>query len=477
MRNIGHFSVIATLSACAASSAVGQAGNLQGIVVDSLGKPVARALVFGGNPFRETQTGTNGRFRLEMIAGRSCSLEVIHRGFTVQQRFEYCPDTAIRLVLRPVVRTDHSFDDLRNRCGMRSTEPCTDPDGIPFLAISAGQSHSCGISVDSIAWCWGDGRNGQLGTGRREVVRFPQRVSGDTRFADIATGGSFTCARTAGGQVYCWGNERTVPGWPHQAEGPALVRLPEPATSLAVGRRHACTITTNGTASCWGWNVDGETGIGTSGIAQSIVPYPMPVFTDRRFISLSAGLGFTCGVTTDHSVMCWGSNVDHILGLSAPERCGDVGSVACASRPVDVSIAERIVQLSSGTGHACALSETAAVYCWGANFSGQAGVAGASTLSSPTKLDLRLDDRVVAISSGGIQTCAITSRQLAYCWGADLLSVGQNDVRRERVEPMLAASATRLRRVSVGQAHVCGIDTGGRLRCWGDTILGALGIR
>ena len=174
--------------------------------------------------------------------------------------------------------------------------------------------------------------------------------------------------------------------------------------------------------------------------------------------------------------MCWGSNVDHILGPTAPERCGDVGSVPCSSLPVDVSLPERVVQLSSGTGHACALTETAALYCWGANQSGQAGIVGRSTLNSPAKLDFRLDGSVVAISSGGIQTCAITSRQLAYCWGADLLSIGQNDTRHGQIEPTLVARGAKVQQVSVGQAWVCALSSG-TLLCWGDTILGALGIR
>jgi alpha-tubulin suppressor-like RCC1 family protein len=458
-------------------TAAAQTGVLNGVVVDSAGKPVARAQVFGGNPTRETQTGPNGRFRLAMTEASSCSIEVHHRAGLATHRFEPCPDTTIRIVLRRAPRPAHSFVDLRDRCGMRATEPCTDPDGLRFIALSAGQSHTCGVSVDSIAYCWGDGRTGQLGTDKREISRFPQRVPGDLRFASIATGGAFTCARSADGQIYCWGNERTVPGWPHQPEGPSRVRLTEPAASLTVGRRHACTLTADGKASCWGWNVDGETGVGTSGIDQSMVPHPTPVLTERRFTSLSAGLGYTCGVTTDKSVMCWGSNIDRILGDSAPERCGDVGSVQCSPRPIDISLPERVVQLSAGTGHACALSEAATVYCWGANSSGQSGMSGLITVVAPTKVNLRLEGRVVALSSGGLQTCAVTSRQVGYCWGADLLSAGHNNIRNDVVEPTPAARGAPLRHISVGQSYACALTTNGHLLCWGDTILGALGIR
>lgn len=472
--------VSSTLLIPPVSTAAGQAGILQGVVVDSLGKPIARAQVFGGNPFRETQTGPDGRFRLARTEGRACSLEVIHRGsYAARQQFEPCPDTAIRIVLRRVTQSSSSFESLRDRCGTRANEPCTDRDGLRFIAISSGQSHSCGIASDHSAYCWGDGRNGQLGHGRREISRFPQRVRREIRFVSITAGGAFTCALSAEGLVFCWGNERTVPGWPTPSEGPVHVRLPEPASAITAGRRHACVLSADGRTSCWGWNVDGETGTGSSGIEQSMVSTPTPVVTNARFESLSAGFGFTCGVTTDRGVMCWGSNVDHVLGLTAPERCGDVAGVWCSSRPINVQLPEPITQVSSGTAHACALSDRGAVYCWGANASGQVGVIRSSVTSVPTPslVDLSVvPDRVIALSSGGLQTCALSSAQLAYCWGADALGFGQNTT-GDHAGPSLAAGGMRLRAISAGQVHTCALDTSNRLRCWGDTILGALGVR
>lgn len=455
-----------------------QARVLQGIVVDSVGQPIARAMVMSANAV--TETGVGGRFRITVPDAGSCLLDVLQRGFQrARLLFDVCPDTMLRVILRRATARTPSFEDLRDRCGTRATQPCSDPQNIRFIAISSGQSHACGIAADSSAWCWGDGRNGQLGDSRREVSRFPQRVPGDQRFVSMAAGGKFTCSRTAHGEVVCWGDERTVPGWPQQAAGPVLVRLPEPATSLTAGRRHACVLNAVGQASCWGWNVDGETGIGSSGIAQPIVPHPTPVATDARFTSLSAGFGFTCGVTSDAGVMCWGSNVDHILGPSAPERCGDIAPVPCSSRPLAIALPERMIQVSSGTAHACALSERGTVQCWGANFAGQAGVfrTGAASVPAPALVELPAQARAVALSSGGIQTCALTSTQLAYCWGADNLNFGQDVARSDEMRPRVAASGLRLRTVSVGQVHICALDMSNRLRCWGDTTLGRLGVR
>ena len=308
-------------------------------------------------------------------------------------------------------------------------------------------------------------------------VAVSTRVLGHLRFATIRAGGAFTCARTADGQVFCWGRERAVPGWPNQPDGAVRVALDRPATLLTVGRRHVCVLDTEGRASCWGWNVDGETGTGTSGIDQSMIAVPTAVATEARFTSLSAGENFTCGVTTEARVLCWGSNVDHVLGLTAPERCGHVAAVSCSSRPVAIALPDRITQLSSGSAHVCALSERATVRCWGANTSGQAGVFSPGVPSVPTATAVALNiGQVVSLSSGGIQTCALTSVRRVFCWGADQTNYGR-DAGTTDFSPRPVAEGIQFQAISAGQVHACGLDTGGRVRCWGDTMLGALGIR
>jgi alpha-tubulin suppressor-like RCC1 family protein len=191
---------------------------------------------------------------------------------------------------------------------------------------------------------------------------------------------------------------------------------------------------------------------------------------------LSAGFGFTCGVTTERGVLCWGSNVDRILGPTAAEQCGDVASIPCSSRPVSIAFPEPAVQLSSGTGHACAVSESGTVYCWGANTSGQVGIPDPAIKTVPIPARVGLPD-ATHVSSGGIQTCALTAAQLAYCWGADALTFGRNSGPENHAGPTLAAVGQPLRAISAGQIHVCALDTNRRLLCWGDTALGALGIR
>ena len=370
-----------------------------------------------------------------------------------------------------------SLGAQRPVCGTRTTAACTAP-GLTFQAISAGFAHSCGVTPDGVAYCWGDGRKGALGNGRRQVSRLPQRVIGQYAFVEVGAGGDFTCARTADSQVFCWGGERPVPGWPELSDVPRAVTLPKPATAMAVGRRHVCVLDSEGIAYCWGWNVDGETGGGTSGIDAAMVATPTPVDTDARFKNLSAGLGFTCGVTLEGTVRCWGTNIDRIVGEQAADRCGEITPIPCATRPVAVPIPELASTVSAGTSHACVLTVSGRVFCWGSNGSGQVGAygPGVPSVPVPSEVTIKRQGPFLSVSSGGVHSCALTTSRRVYCWGAYDFA-GNDQAGAEALAPTLAAGGTQFRAISAGQLHACGLDIKGRVLCWGDTINGALGVR
>ena len=47
----------------------------------------------------------------------------------------------------------------------------------PFVAITAGDSHSCGLTAAGIVYCWGENSYGQLGNGSSARSQTPQRVA------------------------------------------------------------------------------------------------------------------------------------------------------------------------------------------------------------------------------------------------------------------------------------------------------------
>ena len=365
----------------------------------------------------------------------------------------------------------------RSRCGTPLTGACEDRGDLRFVAISAGHTHTCALTRDGTAWCWGDGRKGSLGDGSILVHRWPQRVDTPARFIEIGAGGDFTCGRTREGAIYCWGTERPVPGWPNVARAPVKVVTSIAATALTAGRRHACVLDAESRASCWGFNVDAETGTGSAGLDAPMIPSPTPVAGNHTFRSLSAGSGFTCGLTTDAAVFCWGSNVDGSVGESAKDRCGDVASVACSLTPVSVPLDGKVLGVSAGTSHACAVTDEGAVLCWGSNASGQFGFVDPKTpiIRSPKRIEFERGTKMRSVHAGGVQSCATSDREQLFCWGADSKSLTNLAHWAHELRPRLVGD--RFHAVTAGQSHYCVIDRSGRARCWGESILGALGPR
>ena len=79
--------------------------------------------------------------------------------------------------------------------------------GLSFRTISAGALHTCGLSTNDVAYCWGSNRFGQLGR-PIERVATPTPVNGLTGVGTLALGpnSSHTCALTGTGSAFCWGN-------------------------------------------------------------------------------------------------------------------------------------------------------------------------------------------------------------------------------------------------------------------------------
>ena len=77
--------------------------------------------------------------------------------------------------------------------------------GEVFSEIAVGGDHSCALTKDGAAWCWGRNDSGELGDGSTTLSSTPVPVTGDITFATIAAGSFHTCALTPKGLAYCWG--------------------------------------------------------------------------------------------------------------------------------------------------------------------------------------------------------------------------------------------------------------------------------
>src|SRR5258706_3098756 len=96
--------------------------------------------------------------------------------------------------------------------GLVSLFACNDASGPPdtsnrehWMTLSAGVYHSCGITADGSAFCWGLNPSGALAYGDATVASVrPVRVLTDLRFTSISVGGAFSCGLSRANRSYCW---------------------------------------------------------------------------------------------------------------------------------------------------------------------------------------------------------------------------------------------------------------------------------
>jgi alpha-tubulin suppressor-like RCC1 family protein len=312
---------------------------------------------------------------------------------------------------------------------------------LSFRQISGGGSHTCGVTTDNRAYCWGFNRDGQLGIGTNTGP-------------ETGPYGSYSATPVA-------------------VVGTLSFR------QVSAGYYHTCGVTTDYRAYCWGWNVEGRLGDGSTTNRLR----PTPVAGGRQFRLVDAGAFGTCGVTTDNQAYCWGWNREGQLGVgtnTGPETCtipvsGGTITTPCSTRPVAVRGGLQFRQVAAAAGtHTCGVTTDNRAYCWGANYAGQLG--------DSTEVVRRLEPSRVAgarqfrqVDVGGGHTCGVTTGDRAFCWGGGRTGQLGNGKTYKSFWPRRVAGGLYFDRISAGQVHNCGETTDNRAYCWGNNELGGLG--
>ncbi len=258
-----------------------------------------------------------------------------------------------------------------------SSSPVTVTGLPPVVAVSAGFLHTCALTSTGDTWCWGFDFDGQLGDGRVGTgsvtpvdSTVPVQVQGTPAggFVQIAAGGFFSCGRTSGGAVWCWGsnsNGQLGDNDPNTALSTTPVQvigLAAPVASLVAGQYHACALLTTAIVQCWGDGGGGRLGDG-SGDGQDA---PITVQGLSGVLVIAADVDDTCAVMGDRSVRCWGLNTMGELGTAR-------SVMGFALTPVAVPGLPSTASLALGGHHGCALGTDTTLWCWGSNLYGEVG--------------------------------------------------------------------------------------------------------
>ena len=350
--------------------------------------------------------------------------------------------------------------------------PAVSDDELQFVQVVAGSDHSCALTNDGRAFCWGPMlRLGYAAQPPAEFAPEPFEIDTDLRFQFLSAGVWSSCGVGTSGATYCWGQgvggtfgndsfPRAVPGAPDftalahaelkcglDAAGAAYcwgdVAAPVPGgvlfTRFSVGAYHSCGLAADGAAYCWGLNTLGQLGIDSVNqpchVGAACNTTPTLVAGGARFTDIAAGVTHTCGVTTAGGLLCWGENTYGQLGT------GDRVERRVPTGVLDSSAYRAVV---AGEYYTCALTVTSGARCWGKN---QQGLLGVDTLADPAcaVIDAQCNWRPAPVRGGYVfrslaagrqHACGIVDAGSVYCWGEGRLAQLGDSLRRDSPVPV-----------------------------------------
>ncbi len=368
------------------------------------------------------------------------------------------------------------------------------PGGATWSAVSAGYRYTCGVTADGRGHCWGWNNNTRLATiDTGSLVRVPSEVRGGSRWRSIDSGYQHTCGVTTGGVVLCWGYNF----YGQLGSGTSLGAYLSPTTvsaatglahgsvrSVSVASMHTCAVTNANRAYCWGYNANGQLGLGHTTSPQTS---PQPVVAvaglgTSEVASIQASPFGACAVSSSKDVYCWGYNADGQLGEGTTTS-------STSPRPVTTSSGMpqgAIEHLATSTFGACAVDGSHDVWCWG---DGSDGLMGDGTSAQdrvvPTQT-IRLPEGVtvaaIALARYAFNPslnpwmgCVLTTAGQPWCWRTgDNVTIARS-MGLAAPSLMTPPSGRTWAQMTAGWSHSCALDTTATVWCWGDNEYGQLG--
>ena len=291
-----------------------------------------------------------------------------------------------------------------------------------MVEVSAGAWSTCSLKETGQIWCWGGGAAGQLGSGTdvcqnqgsggiscADASNYPPvQVSlpmGKTAVSLSDANQGHFCAILNTGEGLCW-------GWNNHGE---------------LGDGTVCTggdyWSDNNNPSPAGCNSQ-------NGRYTPVIVDDSNFPTNSSFISISMGLYHTCGIIDNNDLYCWGYNDNGQLGI---------GTTDFQNYPTPQLVDSNVIAVSTGNNHACALYESQTIKCWGANTEGQLGTGNMFYQHTPTAINLSSNISLISIESAYNSNCAISEDFIPICWGANQFgqigNFDENDIRQENPLP------------------------------------------
>lgn len=360
-----------------------------------------------------------------------------------------------------------------------------------WVAVSAGSDHTCGIRAiaanEQRLYCFGNGASGRLGTGNNSSTSSPTEVDGAfTDWVSVSAGGSHTCAVRNTGALYCFGSN-TSKQLARASGGSSNVPVqPDQLFSdwqmVTTGDSHTCGIRSPGALYCWGKNSEHQA-VPSQDPATATIATVTAVGGVNDWVTVSASVtayafspGTTCGRHATGLVECWGNNTRMQAGdpIRREVNATSGNQVSIVTAPTGSTWSS--IQAGNPSCGVIDLGTSSAVACFGEGSFGGLGYAGVGT-----------DDGGYAPATGAggqaslsfTHGCRINAANAMFCWGANRSGqLGLGDNIADQPTPARVGNANDWISAAVGYEASCGLRgpaLPGALYCWGSGEYGLAG--
>ena len=327
-----------------------------------------------------------------------------------------------------------------------------------WTRVFGGSNHMLAVSGKGHLYAWGRNEHGQLGDGsttdRLNAVRIGTASDWDRIGASSSAYGR-SIGINKKGELYVWGGTGS--------KVPARVGDSSDWVHAAGGGNHILAINSRGELYGWGSNRRGQLGMGID--RPESVSAPTRIGTAANWKHADAGLFYSLAINDDGELYAWGYNYEGQLGIGS--------SASYTVSPQRVGTASNWVHVDAGVYHALGVNSLGELYVWGKNDHGQLGNGGNTSLRVPTRIATSVSWKYV--SAGNAYSMAISDDGALYAWGRNDHGQLGDGKTADRSTPTKIGDASNWSDVSAGVDSSRALNAEGELYAWGRNDYGQLG--
>lgn len=249
-----------------------------------------------------------------------------------------------------------------------------------FIKIVSFYNNTAALKDNGSVWSWGQGATyGINGDGTVADRSSPVSVVGNHSFVDIIPGGVHCFGLKHDGEVWGWGYNPPALGDANQANrsSPVSVSGGHFFKKVGAGTYNGFGLKMNGSVWSWGYNYRGSLGDGSATSRNS----PVSVLGGHEFVDIANYSNENmCALKANGSAWCWGSN---IWGQIGDGTSGAGGYDTSKSTPTAVIGNHSFIKVYGSQDGFYGVKSDGSVWAWGANNYGQLGDGTFEHRSSP----------------------------------------------------------------------------------------------